>query len=725
MAIKFKRLKKGHSCATRRGVPTPNGGYETEYYCWEIETPIREWGFAPQQLVIRWAENTPIPTSELVTITFPEIEKSVDLQATNLHYIIKKDAVGGYTFADVIELSSPSGEDLKKLPVKADGKVSFRVRFKNFHLLKEGDNSIVLYLGIMGTDIEGKEHQLEAKNFPIIIKKVAENEVTSPYITTDKLVYNLTYIKSTRQILGDTFVKVNIHNLVNYEADLWFSVENSDFFNHIKEEVKNQSFKNLQITANDEWLNYNEGNFTFETFVFLFRGFFLESYKSDKITINVEIKERPEGFSIDQETFDFELLWSENKTAQGRFVVDNFGGEPLSFEKPDWITLSENNNEISFETLSAQNLRIGRNQGFIKVKSGDFHRNVSVNVVVKKNIENALDEINFCLDKKKILVRKHKAECQFLKAHFVMIFEGYDKPAHTIEQTYEYVFFGNEVTLFPGEEVQDFFPEIPNMEALKINENGFISPQNLFKTCQTEITLSQYDDKGTIHKTEKLPTLYFLPGRKPLAYPYLTNCITRRTYTDSLICLTALQEDFLSKDLGKIAGNLVDVSAITTPKMVVNLSFRRSLADKTFGEKNLIKKEKLELLPITNPQKVIDVLFQNQNICPDWLSFSGEWERHEDFTHTLSENMKNGKTFKAHSEQKTTLKLNTGWLLEEEIPLLNELILSPVCFIKGIEEPGGNNTSQWIRAIAVNKKSLVYDNLLNVRSFVVEFEINN
>ena len=337
-------------------------------------------------------------------------------------------------------------------------------------------------------------------------------------------------------------------------------------------------------------------------------------------------------------------------------------------------------------------------------------------MVVEKIINDSLDAINFCLDKKYILVRKENPKAEFLRAHFSMVFSGYDKKEQTIEQTYEYVFFNNEVTLYPGEEVQDFFVEIQALEQLQINETAIVSPSNLFKSCKTDITLTEIDSKNNSYKTEKLNTIWFLPGHKPNAYPYLTNAKVRRTYTNSLISVSALQEEFLSKKLGEIVGNSIDTTQINISKMVVNLSFRRFVADKTYGQRNIIKKGTLEFIPITNCDNVIDVLFQNQNLCPDWFSFSGEWEQHEDFTHTISEKIQNGREFKAHLEQKTTLKLNTGWLLEEEVALLTELIASPLCF--------ANIKGKWLRLIPISKKSLVYDSEQSVRSFIVEFQIS-
>lgn len=730
MAIRFKTIK------VYGNITTSQGGLES----WDEEVPIRDWQLSPETIFVRWAENTPVPTSQLSTIIFPELwelpeykQRIKNKEILKFRYKIEIEKP-----LDVVELKSDY--DFNDFFVQ-EGTVSFRVFFKNFHLLTSTDTKIKITAKVIGTinAVGGVyEDTLEERTQIINIQKVATADVTSPYITTDKNEYNITYIKNTDTLIGDIWMKVLVHNypekLTRQSFFLYAEVEgnNPPIFSDYDlivpsfevELKRHQEFINLlpigkHILKTPIFFNATRRNVDKASDAFIYET---------SVTIALTIKEKQEGFDIDKKHFENTLLLHENKQATGRFTIQNPNNLTFTFEKSDWITISQSGNEVSFTTLSAQELKAGKKQGFIKITSGNYQRVVSVVVVVEKTIDDSLDNLNFCLDEKKIIIRKQNPNAEFLKAHFMMVFFGYGKEEHLIEQTYEYVFFNNEVKLYPGEEVQDFFSEIGALEQLQINENAVVSPKNLFKACKTDITISEYDSTGTIYKTEKLATSYFLPGRKPKAYPYLTNGVLRRTFTDSLICVSALQDEFIGRKLGEIAGNSVDTTSINIPKMVVNMTFRRFVADKTFGERNIIKKEPLEFIPITNPTDVIDVLFQNQNFCPDWFSFSGEWEQHDDITHTLAENIQNGKDFKAHTEKKTTIKLNTGWLLEEEIPLLTELILSPLCFIRlgNIGRLGGiDNEKKWIRAIPISKKSLVYDNLQNVRSFIVEFQISN
>lgn len=721
MAIKFKINRV---CETTRGIRTSQNGHETHYYCWDEEVPIRDWQFSPETINLRWAEDNPIPTSQLITIIFAEEEKTIQnvaRQVRNVRYVIKKSHSGGYTPPDVIELQGVSDSDLQNIPVKDDGKVQFRVSFKNFDLLQQGDNTVELYLGIMGTVLQNGEYsevELDAKSYSIVIRKVDENQATSPYITTNKKTYNITYIKSTETLKGDTEIEVHVHNLPIYDRALSVSFEESPIKTHFKtifiNPVINETFKSVSIRESANWQQLPIGKHKVDATVSLWD--FLNIDTETKIVLQINVKENEEGLEVSQSLFSFELLLHENKTASGAFQIQNPNNLPITIEKSSWINIQQSGNEITFTTKTAQELEVGEKRGTIEIISGHYRRIVLVIVRVKKTIDDSLRDINFCLDRKHIIVRKQHTEAEFLKAHFKMAFQGYGKDYHSIEQIYEYVFFNNEVTLYPGEEVQDFFTEISALEQMQINERDIVSPRNIFKACLTEITISEYDKNGVVYKTEKLNPIYFLPGKTPKAYPYLTNGTVRSTYSQSLICVSALREEFIGKNLGEVAGNMIDTTSVTIPKMVVTMAFRRHVADRAYGEQNVIKKGNFELLPIPNAQQVIDVLFQNQNFCPDWFSFSGEIEQHEDLTHTLSENIRNGQDFKAHVERKTTLKLNTGWLLEEEIELLTELIVSPICFAK--------IQNKWLRLIPISKKSLPYDNQASLRSFIVEFNVS-
>lgn len=325
------------------------------------------------------------------------------------------------------------------------------------------------------------------------------------------------------------------------------------------------------------------------------------------------------------------------------------------------------------------------------------------------------EEVLFCEDYNPLTVMRTNTSSEFIKVTMKMLFSGYGIDTYEVVQIYDYVIFENKVEIFPGEEVQDFFMEVNSKNVVAINENNKdIATHLLYRSAIVTLLISEVDSKGEIFKEYSLENLRYLPGKKPLAYPYLTNAKVRTTYSESLIFLSALGIDLKSKNLGNISGNIVDTASVNEDYSVFNIAFRRSFFDTYIGDHKTIQNQYLTLEPIPNPRNHIDLIFMNQNLCPDWLSFSGEWEQYPELTHVLSNNT-TGKVFKVKSGAKRILKLNTGWLFEEEVILIDELMNSKYCFIK--------LKDKWIRAIPISKKPLNEDSERNVNSQIVEFQI--
>lgn len=325
----------------------------------------------------------------------------------------------------------------------------------------------------------------------------------------------------------------------------------------------------------------------------------------------------------------------------------------------------------------------------------------------------SVKEVNFCLDGNFIEVTKENENVHFLTMKMTLFFKQLDGNYKDIVQLYEYVFFENKVTLYPGEDVEDFFSDM-SIDAF-LNGGSNISPYLFFPNMSVAIEIIEYDSNKTIQKTHSLSYMSFLSGKKPKAFPYLTNGSVRRTYANSLISISAIKKDFREKKLSEISGVFVDNQNVTNPKDIISMAFTRQSADAFFNPLEIIKKENLALHPIPDTQSVINVIFQNQNKCPDWFSFSGEWEKHFELNHTLSKRTTTGIDYKALVSKNKTFKLNTGWIFEEEVELLEELVASPVCYV--------NINEEWIQVIPISKKPLYYDSLRNINSQIVEFKI--
>ena len=121
----------------------------------------------------------------------------------------------------------------------------------------------------------------------------------------------------------------------------------------------------------------------------------------------------------------------------------------------------------------------------------------------------------------------------------------------------------------------------------------------------------------------------------------------------------------------------------------------------------------ISFIPFPNPPggRLIHLFFENQNLVLDWLTCTGDYHRKFDFTHITNET--NGEKFGALETE--TLVLNTGWILREEIELINALIKSSFCFI--IIE------NKIIKARPMNKKNEIFNTAEQLYSTDLEFNI--
>ncbi|CAA0172095.1 hypothetical protein TMP248_140008 [Tenacibaculum maritimum] len=685
-----------------------------ETVCVPTAIPIREWNIDPEIINEKWLINGTLPNRRLVTVIFPDV---VELQEYNdinfFRYAIE------FPQSNFINLTSPI-LDLSNIAIPSNGVVQFEVSYKNFNQLSNDITLSSVTFAVYGSESNGNERLLEKRELDIIVEKTTA--INEPYITTDKPVYRGTYFLHTQTFSESTLIQVlpvnidenglEIRRLPSFSAS--GSYANNISFSNVFGVNLSKIFK---IENPNELLGSGVIEIPCEVTCAVSRknaNNILFS-KTAQFKIAVEVLPFDGDFTVSKSDFDFLLKYHENKKGTGTIIVINNNNIDLTIESSYWINVTENNNHLSFETIPAKDFTDNENSGFIKISGGSTVKIINISVAVEKSIVANLEKINFCLDDKPILVVKKSDRAIKLRMNLTMNFVGYNSEKETINQIYEYVFFDGKVYLYPGEEVQDFFNSIETVESIRVNELGIPVSKELFYACQTDIEITELDSDGNSFEKYNLEKVNYLPGKKPKAYPYLTNGTVRRTYTDSLVSISAIKDDFIISRLGEIASNLVDNSNLKSSIAVCNISFKRSLADRSYGDRDVIQKSKLSLHPIPNTQTVISVVFQNQNFCPDWFSFSGEYEEIPILTHTIAENLLNSSDFKAETEQDKTIKLNTGWLFEEEIKVLWELINSPICFI--------HLNNIWIKAIPISTKPLPFNSQKNINSQIVEFKI--
>lgn len=717
--------------------PTSKGGEEyVRDVCYPVEKPILDWVVSPTAILKEWNPSQPIPSTELLTVQFPQV---------HLLTVYKKyKGFRNYariTTNDFVELIAPDGQELDRLPLKAQ----LQLRYNHFSQLPEsGDTQLKITLGVIATEEKGSsvteiDLPTERKEVVITLRRTQEGGVPPAPKPAERFLMRMTLNNATKELTGDTEIFFSVPGMAIYSRDRELTIgkfTSERFFKDttfnlgfFKIDFQHRGFKDyLYFSLSDTFkkegrvpgidIDFNIPQIIrFDKNIFSYN--LLHNYTFD---IELTVINDATVFHIDKKEFKYLLKTDKKERAEGTFTIKNPNRLTFTINNADFLEVTEikGNGEaevvVKFRSQSSELMTVGEHKGWLKVtSSAGSEQVVNVEISVQTDVAFATKNVYFCLDKELTRVRQTAAESEFITVALTMEFNGYGR-TFTSTQSYDYVFFEGVATIDIGQEVQDFFRDIT--PALEVNTKKLLSPKEIFKATKVSAVIKETNFKGAVFKTHTLTDLHYLPGKKPKAYPYLTQSRLRSTYKQSLISVSALTQEVRTHSLGQIGSNLIDLSAIQDPLGVANFSFLRTTADETYGATTIIRKETLSLEPKPEPNGTpISALFQNQNFCPDWFSFAGEYEALVSYEHTLADNVLLSEDYKAQVKTKRTYKLNTGWLFPEEIEVLWELIKSPVCFLRIAD--------QWLKVIPITQKPLSFDSTRNLHSFVVEFQLSS
>ena len=232
-------------------------------------------------------------------------------------------------------------------------------------------------------------------------------------------------------------------------------------------------------------------------------------------------------------------------------------------------------------------------------------------------------------------------------------------------------------------------------------------------------TFTETNLKGIVVQSS-VYTHYYYAGKKPKAFPLLTNALLRSTNEGSLLAIAFVQ----SWGSLNLAGKFFKNAKIIEPVQKIEHHQRgigcywseRKMLTSKYAENEIVSfGNNLELEPKPEMQSTILAIFINQNHCPDWFTFDGIWEDECQTEFELKDNLLQREKMKVNVKQHITLKLSTGFIFEQEIDLLRELVASEIVFLK-INE-------QWKKTIPISQKTISYDKTKNVFSQIVEFRV--
>lgn len=664
--------------------PGYGGGSQCSTISTIVDVPIRDWKINPPQLNKVWQMGTAVPGQLFQDFTFPELE-FVYNNYSDFKFKIKKNIASGAV--DFVNLSSIKlvGDTFNQTNI-----VTERVycNFQNLDNLSVGNHVQPITIEAYGIDSNNQEHFVESYYTEISITVQAGTG-----ISTDKNVYNLTYNKADGLLSGDDKITVFVTDPVTVTA--------TDPFINLTQESAN-SERHLKFQSNTVIQNKAVGSYS--GIVTIQIGSAVKN-----VTVNLEVINDITVFYVNPPAFNTSLQKNLSETKQFSVNISNPNNLTIIVDsKPSFIdSVTLNNGVMTFTTVNSSTLSVGNYAGEIILRAGAVTKKVMINISVVQAISHDFSGSNyyFAKDSNKVILNKTSSSSTYVKMTLKMFFNGFGEQ-YQEEEEYTFPYFKGSVEIYPGDEVQDFFIKAKNITIS-------LDPVYQYTLALVEMTFEEMNNLDEVQSTFVLDNIYFAPGKKPKCFPIFTNYPVRSTYSDSVIKLSV---DRLSEkdDLNKLYTSYTLQKPPHFAKFNVDqFTFLRS-SFKPDLRRQIISSTIMQFVPLPDPEKIIHIEWENENLVFDWFSASGEIKIPVDVDNVIGESEEYLEE-KFDSTDRKTLTVNTGWILKEEIDLITDLLKSRLCFIyaDGVR----------YKVFPITNKNELKDSAKNTFSMDIDFKI--
>lgn len=687
MSQRFKLIRDCHWGST--------GQDDAEEICIEHRIPIYEWEVNPVSITATpYRQGDNLPTNYFINIIhFPELNLWEDSRYSNYRYKIRVEYSNSSVEWLDFSASELNGNTFSPLDLQSS-KVS--LIFKNVNQLSPGTYNAVVYIEAYGIAYGSNsgEYFVEHNPTPININFKVEPGDNDGGVYADKQDYYLTFNKSTNTLSGDTLITV--YNII---PDV-VSVQNVPYGLSIQggggtNPVRTTFLMGLQSTQ------LPVGNYT-EKLKLVYDG--VNSQEEVNIHLNVVDDDTPitPDFDIAPKIFSYIVTKQPSEFKTGEVSISNPQNLDIQVTlKPSFIdTAVIINNKLTFTTVDSADLQIGDYSGEVVLQSGDVTKKVMVYLKVAQGLASDFNgkAYYFALDGHKVTITKTNPIASYAVVEMNMFFKAFGVE-HSEVQKYSYPYFKDKIVFEPGQDVQDFF--------VKCTEHTPAGYQ--MNLAPVSISVKEYDAEDNELQESRLNHIFFAPGKTPKCFPLWTDFSVRRTYENSKIRINAdIQKQH--DELNSLYQNYSESKSASLSKLEVHaFDFERSKFH--IGANDVVVGNNYTLIPFPNEDNLIHLFFENQNLVLDWFSCPGNFQEKYDFKHLFDDAEK----VKFGSLESKNIVLNTGWILREEVEVINAILKSRICFIQ--------IGDKMIAAKAITKKNELYDTLSSRFNMELEFNI--
>ncbi|MEC5156680.1 hypothetical protein [Chryseobacterium sp. MP_3.2] len=463
-------------------------------------------------------------------------------------------------------------------------------------------------------------------------------------ITTDQPTYNAVFNRADNSLSGDTLVTI-LNNTVPKVLSFW---QPSNLFEPKTGFTGSFSLEdNLTLSIASNPALPVTGTVNHQCKLLGPSSEFIAGF-----AINLLILDE-NGIGVQPSSLAFEVIKNTTEKTAVLSVINPLG-IAFTVETPLWLVPSVSGGSASADitlTTSTSSLNPGTHAGIVKIVFAGGFIEVPVNLLLKQFISNNWIERNFCLDASPLYFTKINEAAKFVRTTMTATYVV-NGVTSVFNQVY-IVRYINDVAFFDlGKKLHTYFPRFQQHLFDLVAEIPFM------QIIVADLILEELDEEYAVLLSENLNGSKFFPGSRPKMFPLFSNYEFRKKNKGSQYFVSAAEDDTVFTN--KIPPTVADETLVFDAKT-------------------------LKLYQYPAVFKPVHVQWENQNLVPEWFTMTGEFTISADFAHITAKNVLNSLLQKFETSKIKRLQINTGFILKEELELMEEFIDSRTAFL-GIED---------------------------------------
>lgn len=380
----------------------------------------------------------------------------------------------------------------------------------------------------------------------------------------------------------------------------------------------------------------------------------------------------------------FSLLQSAGEIKSQTLSIINPYDKAFTIEGPSWLEYStvagSQTIDITISTLNSMMVPIGDYSGNILVKYEDKVVTIPVNMSVVSFIYlTGIEMYNFCLDNKILNFIKQELNARYVRATLSIKFTNeIETKSMTVPLTVPY--FNERASFDLGYKIHQYFLRLKKSILSEIKKPNRLDNKIWMKPAEVTIFVEELDVDYNVLKTENIGLIKFYPGKKPFAFPILSNNLVRQRVQGSKYIITYIQGLVDPSKIGIGTSNVLEDGVITRLKIEDDenkIIFPKKKSIEIATDKTLL----YYTLPNNGPG-VINIQYENQNLCPESFSFTGHMKRNSEYNHVYDQNVLSSIKEKYDVTKVVYRTINTGFIFKNCVSIIDEIIMSKLCFLE-------------------------------------------